>query len=241
MYRIKKLFQLDWFYKSTEERHSGKTTGRLDRFRHRSGFRSNFPDPELPLREMTLVVLDTETTGFKPQSGDEIISIGACLIKDGKILPQTFNRLVNPGRPIPPFITELTGISNEMVANAEDFYSVAASFLDFLKDRIIIGHSIEFDLNFLNYKLKSQGVRIKNPNIDTGVISGALYPDLRMHTLDSILSRMKIDPEGRHTALGDALLTAGVFLNYNKILEERGILNLSELRCFLINAALLKI
>lgn len=240
MYRIKKLFQLAWFSKR-----KGKTgenySNALERYRETTNNRNCFNVQDLPLRDMTLVVLDTETTGFKPHLGDEIISVGACFIEDGNILSDTFHELVNPGHDIPPFITDLTGISNEMVAGAEHFCSVAEGLLDILQNRIIVGHSIEFDLNFLNYKLKPFGIRIKNPYIDTCELSHAINKEHRIHTLDSILSRMSIPPEGRHTALGDALLTARVFMNFQKHLEDKEIFTMRDLRCFLLNAAMPKI
>ncbi len=232
---IKKLFPLGWF--NREERQADAEGARkLEKFRDLVKKNDYRLKDNHPLRELKLVVLDTETTGLRPQAGDEIISIGACVIRDGRVLPQLFHRLVNPGRHIPPFITELTGISNEMVAGAGDFCTVMSEFLEFLQDSVIIGHSIEFDVNFLNYKLKPYHVRINNFLVDTGMLSRALNPQWKIHTLDSILANLGIEPEGRHTALGDALLTAGVFLNFLDRLEDLKVFTLWDLRCYIRNA-----
>jgi len=192
------------------------------------------------LRDLKLVVLDTETTGLKPQAGDEIISVGACFIKSGELMPECIHRLVNPLRPIPRLITDLTGIDDQMAAGAEGFCQVVADLLEFIGDSVIIGHSIDFDINFLNFKLKPYNVRINNHVIDTGILSKALNPQLKLHSLDSILSYLDIYPEGRHTSLGDALLTANVFLSFQKQLEELRIKTLHDLKCYIRNAMLYK-
>lgn len=236
---IKRILPLNWFNKGqgTPDHPDAKN---LEKFRGLVKKNDYREKDDLCLREMKIIVLDTETTGLKPHSGDEIISVGACLLEDGRILPEHFHKLVNPFKPIPRFITELTGISDDMVAGAEDFCTVMCDFLEFIKDSIIVGHSIDFDINFLNYKLKPFNVRINNFVIDTGILSKALNPLVKLHTLDSILAAMDITPDGRHTALGDALLTAGVFLNFQKQLEDQRIKTLFDLRCYIKNAILYK-
>jgi len=234
---IKRLFPLGWLSREGVPP-SNEDCKKLARFRDLVKKNDYREKDNTRLQDLQLVVLDTETTGLKPQAGDEIISVGACRIHGLKVLPEVFHQLVNPNRPIPGLITDLTGISDQMVAGAEDFCTVAGDFLDYLQDSVIIGHSIDFDLNFLNYKLKPYGVRINNFYLDTGILSKALNPYSRMHTLDSILAGLGLDPEGRHTALGDALLTAKVFLCFYERLQFLGISTLWDLRCFLRNAIL---
>jgi len=190
------------------------------------------------LRDMRFVVLDTETTGFKPLEGDEIISVGACVVMGDRILPERFHKLVNPRRPVPPVVTELTGITDAVLEKADGFSQVAAELMEFLQDSIIVGHSIKFDISFLNYKLKPYGVSINNYYLDTGVLSKILNTGLRSHSLDSILQHMSIEPAGRHTALGDALLTAGVFLRFLDRLQELKIWTLWDLRSFIRHSML---
>lgn len=233
---IKRLFPLGWFNREEKRQPGPDGAGKLERFRDLVKKNDYRQKDNHYLRDLKLVVLDTETTGLKPQAGDEIISIGACLIQEGKVLPEMFHRLVNPNRSIPPFITELTGISDDMVAGADDFCTVVSEFLDFLQDSVIVGHSIDFDINFLNYKLKPYNLRLNNYLVDTGILSRALNPQWKIHTLDSILANLGIESEGRHTALGDALLTAGVFLYFFERLEHLRVYTLWDLRCYIRNA-----
>ncbi len=238
---IKKLFPLGLINKEAK-RPDPEGEKKLERFRGLINKNDYREKDSLYMRDMRLVVLDTETTGLRPQAGDEIISVGACIIHGGKILPsEMFHRLVNPNRPIPRLITELTGISEEMVAGADNFCAVIEDFLDFLKDSVIIGHSIEFDINFINYKLRPYNVRVNNFHLDTGIISRAINPHWKLHTLDGILASQGIEPLGRHTALGDALLTAGVFLNFLDQLERQKIKTLMDLRIYVRNALLYKL
>jgi len=236
---IKRILPHNWFNKGQfAPDHPGAKN--IEKFRGLVKKNDYREKDDLHLREMKIIVLDTETTGLKPHSGDEVISVGACLLENGEILPEHFHKLVNPFKPIPRFITELTGICDDMVSGAEDFCTVMCDFLEFLKDSIIVGHSIDFDINFLNYKLKPFNVRINNYAIDTGMLSKALNPQIKLHTLDSILVSMDINPDGRHTSLGDALLTADVFLNFQKQLEDLGIKTLSDLRYYIKKAILYK-
>ncbi|MFZ5650496.1 MAG: PolC-type DNA polymerase III [Bacillota bacterium] len=237
---IKRILPLSWFNRERVNQ-DDPNYKMLEKYRGQVRKNDYREKDEIYLRDLRIVVLDTETTGLKPHAGDEIISIGACVVKDGKILAENFHKLVNPMRSIPRFITELTGISDEMVADAPDFCPVVCEFLDYLKDSVLVGHSIDFDINFLNYKLKPYSLKICNFNFDTGMISRALYPQLKIHTLDSILSSMGIIPEGRHTALGDALLTANVFINFLNRLEEMKIRTFFDLRTFIKNAILYRL
>lgn len=228
---IRKLFSL-WFKEnynpdSQEAKYAEKFSCLMKKNNNRE------KKDKLYLREKRLVVLDTETTGFKPNSGDEIISIGACAIKGDQILPERFHKLVNPHRPIPPLISELTGIDDEMVADADDFCAVIGELLEFIEDSIIIGHCIDFDLNFINHKLKPYNAKINNFHIDTDTLSRAINPQWKIHTLDSILSNLGIFPEGRHTAQGDSLLTAMVFLTFINSLEEVNVTTLMGLESYI--------
>ncbi|MFZ5642155.1 MAG: PolC-type DNA polymerase III [Bacillota bacterium] len=235
---IRKMLSLNRFVKSPGKEHPEMKL--LEKYRGTT-IKSSEDKNDAGLRDIEIIVLDTETTGLKPHTGDEIISMGACLIKGGELTDQRFHRLVNPMRPIPNLITDLTGISDEMVAVAESFYAVVTDLLDFIGNRIIVGHCIDFDINFLNYKLKKSNVKIGNYLIDTCILSKVLLPDLKVHTLDSILSHLGFYPEGRHSALGDAILTTNVLLYFIKELDKKGIKTLCDLKYYIYNAILYKL
>jgi ATP-dependent DNA helicase DinG len=102
------------------------------------------------------VVIDLETTGNSPKKGDRIIQVGAVIIEDGKITGQ-YSSLVNPGHPIPAFIEELTGISDDMVKNAPAFSEIAHDIIKLLDDAFFVAHNVFFDLGFLQEELQSAG------------------------------------------------------------------------------------
>lgn len=185
-----------------------------------------------PLKETRFVVIDTETTGFHPYQGDEVISLGAVVVQGGRIREEaTFHRLVNPGRDIPPVVTDLTGITNSMVAQAPDFSTVLRDFLFFAHNSVLVGHALDFDLAFCNLKLKKLcHQRIRHLTLDTYRMSFLVDPFARNRSLDGLLASHGIPATGRHTALGDAMLTARLLLVFLDILAGRHITTLHHLR-----------
>ena len=158
-------------------------------------------------------MIDLETTGFNPPGGDEIISVGAVLIRGGKIHRRlSFDRLINPYRNIPENMIRLTGICPNQISKTDSIYKVMPDFLSFIGGHVLIGHTVQFDLSFLNRKLKSCRTKIHNKSLDTADLAQALLPTLSNYSLDRVSARFNIGNEGRHTALGDALLTARLFL-----------------------------
>jgi DNA polymerase-3 subunit epsilon len=188
-----------------------------------------------PLQTSRYVVFDTETTGFFPYNGDEIIAVGGVVIENGRICEeQTFHELVNPFRSIPPAVTDITGINGRMVADKPGICAVINSFLDFIGDGILVAHNADFDMAFLNIKLNWYTQKeICNPVIDTYKLSRALLPELPSHDLDSLLRANQIPSQGRHTALGDSLMTARLFKNFLDELAERRIETLKQLYYYL--------
>jgi DNA polymerase-3 subunit epsilon/ATP-dependent DNA helicase DinG len=149
-----------------------------------------------------LVALDLETTGLDPVN-DAIIEVGAVRAREGVIV-ETFSTLVNPGRPIPPHITHLTGIRPEDVIDQPGIEGVLPAVSTFAGDAIIIGHNIGFDLDFL----KARGILQKNPRIDTYELASVLLPRAPRYSLASLASQMGIQLENAHRALGDAQAAA---------------------------------
>lgn len=161
----------------------------------------------LPMENLEYVIVDTETTGLNVKR-DEIVQIGAVRIVDGKLLEgDSFERLVNPGRPIPKDSIRFHGITDDMVAHAPGIEEMLAEFLDYAGDAVLVGHNIAFDLSFMN-----RAGAVPNPSLDTMLLSIAAFPSRRDHTLDSLSEHFDEIVEDRHTALGDADLTARIFL-----------------------------
>lgn len=183
-----------------------------------------------PLRSVPYVVFDTETTGLNPSQGDEIIAIGAVRIVNGRILTgETFARLVNPGRPIPPESIRFHNITDAMVEDAPPIAVALPQFRTFVADAVLIAHNAAFDLKFIKLKESETGIRFGMMALDTMLVSMFLYPDFSDHSLDTIAGRLGIEVAGRHSALGDALATAAVFVRLLDLLENRGITTLGGL------------
>lgn len=188
--------------------------------------------PELddrPLAELTCTVFDTETTGLDP-ARDEIISIGAVRIVNGRILyEEYFDQLVDPQRPLSPESIRVHGILPERLAGQPTIDQVLPSFQRFAEDTVLVGHNAAFDLRMFQVKAASTGVIFINPVLDTMLLSAVVNPSLKEHNLDAIARRLLgRSIADRHTALGDALATAEIFLKLIPLLKEMGIVTFAQ-------------
>lgn len=192
-------------------------------------------DPNVPLAEQAYVAFDLETTGLHPFKGDRIIALGAVRVENGKITRKVFDRLVNPGCPIPHVVEELTGITTTAVAGAPNLEEVLPSFLAFLCQGVPLGFNTDFDLTFLNLALRFFGrLKVKRRVVlDALSVVRALNPRWEYLGLDEIAVYYGVPLESRHTALGDALIHARLFLQLVPTLEERGIYTWKDLRSYL--------
>ena len=182
-----------------------------------------------PLDRLTYVVFDTETTGLSPSTGDEMIALAAVRIVNGRILTgETFEALINPGRSIPPESIRFHGITDEMVRDRPRAEAVLPQFRAFVADAVLVAHNAAFDLKFLKMKERAAGVRFDNPVLDTMILSRQLQGDAGDHSLDGLAARLGIQVVDRHSAYGDAAVTAAVFLRLIEMLKERGIRTLDD-------------
>ena len=156
---------------------------------------------------LSIVALDIETTGLDPQN-DAILEIGAVRF-NGKRIEAEWSTLINPGRPIPPFITQLTGITNEMVKNAPPLRAVLDDLVSFVGNSPVLGHSVRFDLSFLG----RYGALQLNEYIDTYELAAVLLPTSSRYNLGALAQSRGIPLQNAHRALDDARTTFGVFLH----------------------------
>ena len=169
-------------------------------------------DGTTPMEDLPVVVLDTETTGLDVAK-DRIVSLGA-LRMQGKIAFRhvTLDRLVNPGVPIPAASTTVHGITDTMVAAAPTLADLHPDLVDFLEGCVLVGHNIGFDGALLRAECGRVGLPWPEPRmLDTGHLAAALFPDMTDLSLESIAARTGVETRGRHTALGDCLVTAEIF------------------------------
>lgn len=151
-----------------------------------------------------LAFVDLETTG-STTSTDRITEIGIIEVDaDGTV--REWQQLVNPSIEIPPFIEQLTGISNQMVATAPPFAMVAAETLQRLQGRLLIAHNARFDYGFLRNEFQRLGITFRSSVLCTVKLSRMLFPEHQRHNLDSLIERHSLHAEARHRALADAQL-----------------------------------
>jgi DNA polymerase-3 subunit epsilon len=183
------------------------------------------------LSELSFVVFDTETTGLAPSGGDRIVQIAGVRIVNGRILHgEVFDTLVNPGCTIPAASTNVHGISDDMVRNAPDIVGAGKDFHRYCDGAVLVAHNAPFDMAFLRRDEKMIGHSFDHPVLCTVLLSAALYEHTGQHTLDALAERfgVSIPPKLRHTALGDAMATAEVFLQMISVMEAAGIHTLGD-------------
>lgn len=154
------------------------------------------------MKHRPLVLVDIETTGGSPASS-RITEIGALRVEDGQVV-DTFKQLVNPESYIPPFITNLTGITNEMTWEAPTFREIAERLEIFMDGGIFVAHHVNFDYSFIKMEYERIGNQFAMDRFCSAHLSRALYPEYRSHALDRIIERLGVEVAERHRAFDDA-------------------------------------
>ncbi|MBU4564006.1 MAG: 3'-5' exonuclease [Desulfarculus sp.] len=196
-------------------------------------------DPATPINECRFVVLDTETTGMDPEQ-DRVVSVGAVRLVQGRVrLGEAFSELVNPGRDIPAVAVKVHGITPDKIASARHGAQVFEEFLGFLGRDILVAHYAKFDLHFINRVMRGRyGFPLQNLVLDTVLMCQAVvlasdpYGISRHQKacrLEALAQRFGIAAPERHTALGDALITAMIFQRMLARLEAVGGARLKDL------------
>lgn len=196
---------------------------------HQPGQKPHLDDR--PLLELSYTVFDTETTGLNPSAGDEIISIGAVRLVNGRLLRQeVFDQLINPNRPIPQTSINIHGISPAMLQDQPAIEQVLPQFHRFIEDTVLIAHNAAFDMRMLQLKEARAGVKFANPILDTLLLAAVVHPQQEGYSLEAVAHRLGVNIIGRHTSLGDAIVTGEIFLRLVPLLTEKGIVTLRQAR-----------
>jgi len=198
----------------------------------------HFPDGASELSRTCFTVLDLETTGGRADE-EGITEIAAFTTCRGQIIDH-YQQLVNPEKPIPPFIVGLTGITNEMVADAPTIGEVLGEFISFLGDTVVAAHHAEFDMGFLQVVCRQHlHQEMENGVLCTRRLGRRLLPWLPSHSLDTIADFIGLEIPYRHRAFGDAYATTQLLNFYLSYLEHLGIHTLEQL--FVLQAGKLRL
>ena len=183
---------------------------------------SSAAKPSESLVDLSYVVVDVETTGGRAYYGDRITEIAAVVVKNGEIV-ELFETLVNPERPIPPFVTRLTNITWDMVRRAPTFDRVAPDVVRVLEGNVFVAHNAMFDWRFVSAEVsRCAGQRLRGRRLCTVNVARKVIPQLSRRSLDYVARYYGVEITNRHRAAGDALATAKCFIRMLGDLSDRG-------------------
>jgi DNA polymerase-3 subunit epsilon len=179
-----------------------------------------------PFSEVQFLVVDVETTGISAWAGDRVTEVAAVFVKGGQV-EEAFHSLVNPGRPIPSFITGLTGIDDAMVKDAPRFGEIAGEFAQHMVGRVFVAHNARFDWNFLSaeyHRVASAPLdSLTGDQLCTVRLARRFLAHLPRRNLDAVAHHYGVTIDGRHRAMGDARATAHVLVGLLKDAERHGL------------------
>ena len=166
-------------------------------------------------------VLDLETTGISCQT-EKITEVGIIKYKNGEVIDE-FECFVNPEKPIPPRVVEITHITDDMVKDAETIDKIIPKIIDFIGDSVLVAHNADFDIGYLKYNFEKYGYKLENTYIDTLRLAKAIFPDLKKYKLGLIADSLNIQVDVAHRALDDVKTLVAVFkVMIDKTKEEHG-------------------
>ena len=177
--------------------------------------------------DTTYCVLDLETTGFSPVT-EKITEIGVMKLKDGKVIDE-FSCFVNPEKPIPARVVEVTSITDDMVKDARTIDKVFPELLEFITGSVLVAHNAEFDINFLKHNAAKLGYEFDYTYVDTLSLAKELFPDFKTYKLGRIAKNLGITVDVAHRALDDVATTVKVFNVMLEKLKDRGAENLKDI------------
>ena len=182
------------------------------------------------LANCTFAVVDVETTGMRAAGDDRVTDIAVVLVQ-GDRTELVYESLINPGCPIAPQITALTGIDDAMVAGAPTFDMAADAILAALAGRVFVAHNVRFDWSFVDAELRrNRGLALDGPRLCTVRLSRRLVRGLTSHSLDQVTAHFNLDNGARHRAAGDALVTAEILRRLLAIAADQGARTLDDLQ-----------
>ena len=179
------------------------------------------------IKDTTFCVFDLETTGISFRT-EKITEIGIMKIRNGKVI-DTFSSFVNPEKPIPMRVQEITKITDEMVKNAPTIKQILPKVMDFFGDSVLVAHNASFDTSFIRYNCEKQGIKFENTYLDTLQLAKQLFPDYKKYKLGVIAENLGINVEVAHRALDDVDTTVKVFNIMTKMLIDNGIEKLEDI------------
>lgn len=179
------------------------------------------------LEGTTYCVLDLETTGLSFRT-EKITEVGIMKVKNGEVIDE-FSCFVNPEKPIPPKVVEVTNITDEMVKDAETIDKVFPKILEFVGDSVLVAHNADFDIGFLKHNAKELGYALDNTYMDTLRLAKQLFPDFKKYKLGIIADKLGIVVEVAHRALDDVDTTVKVLNVMFNMLKEDGVKTLDDI------------
>ena len=177
--------------------------------------------------DTTYCVLDLETTGFSFRT-EKITEVGIMKVQNGEVIDE-FSCFVNPEKPIPPRVVEVTNITDDMVKDAETIDKVMPKILNFIGDSVLVAHNADFDIGFLKYNANILGLSLENTYLDTLRLAKDLFPNFKKYKLGIIAENLGIKVEVAHRALDDVDTTVKVLNVMLKMLKDKGIETLDDI------------